>query len=483
MSERRAFFGALSLSAVSAFRLAVQLLVLPIMARILGPEAYGLVGLAMPFILLANMMSDAGMGAALAREPNPSRALESTVFWIALGLGLSLSLLMLLASVPVASLFEHPDLAPIMAALSVILTIAASLSVPNARIMRTRRFELFAIGEAASAVVSAALGIAAAAAGWGAWSLVVQQLSLWITKLVIQFPVSGFKPTFHCQPSLARPFLSFGLHTIGASLADFTSKNIAPVIIGRTLGVTAVGHYALGWQLIRIPDAVISGPAYVSVFTGVSRALAEKRPVQELILRPIRLLIMLLAPIYVGLALVAEPAVEVVLGDKWGETTPVLTALCPAGFFLCLLSIVGAALMGLGRADQQFRLTLVVGALMAVGAFVGTLFGLLGVAIGLSVATLIATPIFIRSLARNIGVSPWRVIAGSGRPAIATGIMGIGVEALNFEFSGLPALGLLILLVVAGAIIYGAAIALLCRRQLIDDLGPLLPSRLRAMLS
>ena len=75
MSERKAFFGAMALSGAQAAKLGLQLAVIPVLARILGPSAYGLLALAMPFVLLANMVSDCGLGNALVRQPNPSRAL------------------------------------------------------------------------------------------------------------------------------------------------------------------------------------------------------------------------------------------------------------------------------------------------------------------------------------------------------------------------------------------------------------------------
>src|SRR3979409_1128879 len=84
MSEKRAFFGTIALSTVNAVRLGLQLLVLPILGRILGPDAFGLIGLAIPIVLLAGMMCDAGMGNILIRHPNPSAELESTAFWLSL---------------------------------------------------------------------------------------------------------------------------------------------------------------------------------------------------------------------------------------------------------------------------------------------------------------------------------------------------------------------------------------------------------------
>src|SRR5437762_7293791 len=105
MSQSRPFLGALALSTVNAGRLALQLLVLPIMARLLGPDAFGLIAIAMPFILLSNLLCDAGLGAALVRWQNPSRNLESTVFWLSVMVGVSLALLVCAVAFPIARAF------------------------------------------------------------------------------------------------------------------------------------------------------------------------------------------------------------------------------------------------------------------------------------------------------------------------------------------------------------------------------------------
>jgi len=91
MSESRAFFGTVAMGAVNAGKLGLQLAVLPIMARLLGPSAFGLIAVAMPFILMANLLCDGGMGAALARHRKPSPELESTVFWLSLAISVTLA--------------------------------------------------------------------------------------------------------------------------------------------------------------------------------------------------------------------------------------------------------------------------------------------------------------------------------------------------------------------------------------------------------
>src|ERR1700749_1438395 len=121
MSERRAFFGALALSGAQLVKLGLQFAVLPVLARILGPSAYGLVALAMPFILLANMVSDAGLGNALVRARDPSRELESRVSWLPVGLCALLALGIWALAGPAARALGEPRLPPYLMALSSLL--------------------------------------------------------------------------------------------------------------------------------------------------------------------------------------------------------------------------------------------------------------------------------------------------------------------------------------------------------------------------
>lgn len=474
MSERRALLGATALGVVNAVKYALQLLVLPILARLLEPQAFGAVGMAMPFILLAQMLSDAGMGTALAREREPSRELESTIFWLSLAIGLSMTLAVAALALPLAAAFGEPQLAPILIALSLIMTVGSSLSVPNARVTRSRRFEIFAIGELIASVLSAAVAITAALHGWGAWSLVASQLTLWAAKALWLWPTTRFAPLPACRPGLARPYLSFGLHTVGANIADFGSKNLAPLVIGGALGVTAVGHYALAWQLNRIPDAIISGPVYMSVFAAVAGA-GTVRP--ELVLRPLRLLVVVLAPVFAGLALVADLAAPVLLGEQWHDTSPVLAALGPAGFLLCLFSIASSALLAMGRADRQFRLTVALGLAVLAGAALGSRFGLTGVALGVSAACLVMSPAFVRALTQVLEIRPRELLAGMGSPVMATVAMAAVVLVVRREITALPAPAQLVVAVGAGALAYAAALLAVGRRRVFDDLRNILAAR------
>lgn len=480
MSERRAFFGTLALAGAQVAKLGLQFAVLPILARILGPPAYGLVALAMPFILLANMVSDAGLGNALVRTDNPSRALESTVFWLSVGICVVLTLFIWALAWPAGHLMSAPGLPPILVALSSLLVVSGSLSVANARIMRERRFAVFAACETTASAVAAAAAIFAALSGLGAWSLVVQQLTLWVIKGIWISAAAGFRPTLVCKPSLARPYLSFGLHAAASNVADFISKNAPTVIVGGYLGVLAVGHYSMAFQLVRLPDSMISGPVYLAVFTAVARLGEDRARAASLAVRGLRGVTIAVAPIFGGLALIADLAVKLVLGPKWAPAAPVLVLLAPAGFLLCYLSIISAVLMGLGRSQWQFRLTLLTGAVMSLGVVIGAHFSLAGVALGMSLSMALVAPVYVQVLARQLGVSAWQIASQCASPIAATAVMMLSVAVLRARIGHWDDWSQLFGAVAIGVISFGATLGLLSGRRIVDDLRGLLPSRVAA---
>jgi O-antigen/teichoic acid export membrane protein len=472
--DRRVVLGTLAITAVNALKLAMQAAVLPILARLLGPAAFGLATVALPLILLATMVSDAGLGNALIRKHDSSRELESTIFWFSSGMAFGLALIVSLLAWPFAVLFSEPRLMPVIIALTVILPIGGSLAVPNAVISREGKFTLFAIGDVICAVSSSLVAIIAALMGAGVWSLVIQQWVLWLAKLAWVFPASGFRPMFTCRPRLALPYLGFGLNAVGANLADFANKSFPTMLIGGLIGVAAAGHYSMAYQIVRMPETIISGPLYLPIFAAVAKCGDDRRAIVPLALRGLRGIVIMLAPLFCGLALVAHPAVALLLGPAWKETAPILIFLTPAGFLLGIYSFLGAILMGLGRSEWQFRLIVLSGGFLALGTLIGARYGAEGAAAGFSIGATVAFPAYFFTLSRQL-FTPLLVIAREIlSPLVATLAMAVAVTVLNQRLpTGDTALELSAD-VFCGAVTFAVVLTLISGRQLWQDLRSLL---------
>jgi O-antigen/teichoic acid export membrane protein len=476
MSERRAFLGTIAMGIVNAARIGFQLLVLPILARLLGPEAFGLIGLAIPFILLTSVLADAGLGTALMRHQNPSSELESTVFWISSAIGLILTAILCALSWPIARMFARPDLAPVLATLSLILTFGGTMAVANARIARRRDFGIFAIADVLSTVVSATVGVGAAVFGLGVWSLVIQMLILWVTKALWVFPASGFRPQFVCKLKLAQPHLGFGINSAAANLSDFIGRNLPALVVGGTLGVTPLGHYSMAYQLTRVAELVISGPVNLSILTAVART-PDRREARTLVMGSLRIIVAALAFLFCGLALTADLATAILLGPKWSDTAPVLAALAPAGFFICLYSFLGAVFLGLGNSARQLTLSLLSSAAIFIGAAVGTRFDIVGVGTGVSLGAAAMVPAYVHALSRELKISVSTVVSNVIAPPVAAAAMVLMVLGVRLEIAHFPAALQLVAAMASGLIAYGAVFAVIEGRKFAEDIRRLKPGR------
>jgi O-antigen/teichoic acid export membrane protein len=476
VTKRRSFLhrtsiGALALSASSALRLGLQLAMLPILARLIGPAEYGLVAMAMPFILFANVLSDGGMSLALGRRQDVTAELESTVLWLSAGIGGAIALGLVALAWPLGVVMHQPRLPWLIMALSPILLMNGLAAPSNARIIREGRFSVFAGGDLFSTLAGAGVALAAATHGYGAWSLVAQQLALWVVKFVWVTANGHAAFQLHCRFEEARDLIKFGLHAIGSQLADYVSRNIDNLIVGAVLGASALGFYAMAYQIVRIPDMLISGPLYLYIFTAVSRAAHEtdRSALQDLAASAVRLASAAFAPLFCGLAIIADLAVPLLLGDKWHGAIQPLRWLAGAGFFFCICSLVSATLMALGRSALQLRLSMLLGGatIVIVGATARS--GLTVVSAALAGGIGLVCAVYIHHLARALKMPRRRLVAAFGPALMGSVVMTAALLGARRMFAGAPPAAELALLVAAGALAYGGLMLATARRRLAAD--------------
>jgi PST family polysaccharide transporter len=470
-NAQRAWIGSLAMSASSVLRLSLQLAMLPILARLIGPAEYGLVSMAMPFILFANVISDGGMSFALGRRQEVSAELEATVLWLSTAIGGAIAVGLALLAWPLGALMGQPRLPLLIVALSPILLMNGLLAASNARIIREGRFSVFAAGDFLSTVSGAVVALVAATHGYGAWSLVAQQLALWVVKLV-WIGANGRTAVRLCwRFEEARDLIKFGMHTIGSLLADYVSRNVDNLIVGAILGASPLGYYAMAYQVVRVPDMLISGPLYLYIFTAVSRAAhdPDRQALQRLAVSVVRLASAGFAPLFCGLAIIADLAVPLVLGDKWAGAILPLRWLAGAGFFFCLSALIGATLMALGRSGLQLRMSLVQGVATIVIVAATAPFGVTAVSAGLAIGIGLVGGLYVHQLAGDLKMARLRLFAGFAPALLGAAAMAAVLLPARRLFAGAPPAAELALLVALGAVVYAAVVLATSRRLILED--------------
>jgi PST family polysaccharide transporter len=420
---KRVALGAAALSAARATQAALSLLALPILARLLGPSEFGLVALAMSFVLFTMAFSDAGMGYSLVRTPREDTAAWSSAFWAISLLSSGLALFLLAIAWPAAWLFGEPRLAPLVLALAPIPLVQGMLAPAIADLQQREKFAWVGLAEVTGAVAGAAIAVWIAFHGGGAWALVAQQLGVWAGKAAVIIPATRFRPRFIFHRDGLEPHLRFGRDTAGWSLVNFFARQIDPLVIAKIIGTTALGFYSIAYRLMTLPAYLVAGPVQNALFTRMVALRNDPAGLRELVLIASRALASFIFPAMAVLSVASASFITIFLSDRWLPAAPIFAVLAPIGAVTAVVGLNGPLLMAVGRTDLRLRLTFEFTLLWAVAVPFLAYDGVETVAIGFAVLFLLYLPrtlqLFLRPIGGNI---PGYVRAMAVPSAISCGL-------------------------------------------------------------
>ena len=420
---RRLAFGTMLMGGANIVKALVQLLTLPIVARLLGPSDYGLYGLAMPAVFLMLMIADSGLGASLAREPEDNLNVWSSAYWFLLASGIVLMLALSGAAFLVADFAHQPRLPPIMMSLSVCL-IFLVLAVPgNALLTRQGRLGVNSIGEALGNIIGAAAAIVLAWRGAGAWSLVAQTLLTYAIRTGFIMVAAPFMPKLHFALADLRAHLAVGGSILGARLADTGGRTIESALIARLVGTYFLGAYSFANQAPRFICESVSNALWAALYAQAVQPGNEARALRSysMVLRVFSLLVF---PVAVLIAVDAHRLILGLLGTRWLGAVLILRILLVT-YALNIAGGFGSALLyAKGRSEIQLRITIEAVCIRLASVALIPWVGITGMALGFGVANI---TVFFRgtfAVSRHFALRPraqFRLLAG---PAIASVLVG-----------------------------------------------------------
>jgi O-antigen/teichoic acid export membrane protein len=361
-----------------------------ILARLLGPEAYGLVGMVVVFTGFGALFVDLGLGAGLIQRRALDDAHIDAAFWISLLAGFAIAALMAASAPLIASFYNLPELSSIARVSSLALILGAMGTVQAALLSREMRFRALAMTDVVATIVSCPLAIGLAISGFGVWSLVVQTLSHAAIRSIALWLSSRWRPRFVFEMRAVKDLVGFSGNLFGFNLLNYWVRNADNLLVGRFLGDAALGLYARAYQLMLLPVQQLSAVAGNVMFPALASVQHDIERVRAIYLRSISVLHLLAAPIYAGLFAVADHFVLAVLGADWIEMTPLLRILCLVGFFQPVGNSTGWLYTALGRTDTMMKWGIFTGVLYVGGFAVGVRWGLLGVTWSYCIAGFVA---------------------------------------------------------------------------------------------
>ncbi len=404
------------------------LVTMAILARLLTPEDFGLVGFAAVAIAYLTVLRDLGLGAALIQRREDPEEAAQTVYTLNLVVGALLTAATALAAPWVAEFFREPLVVPVLRVLAFTFLLESLGAIHIVLLRRDLQFRRKLIPDTSNALVKGAVSIAAALAGAGVWALVWGQLAGALAGAVAARAVTGWRPRFQIHRRLIRPLMRFGLPLIVTDVQYAIWLNADYVIIGRLLGDTALGIYTIAY---RLPEMLVQSIWRVvagAMFPFFSSIQHDRELLRRGFLSTVRYSLIVVVPICLGLLIAAEPIVLSLFGEQWSAAIPVLRIMAVFSLIGSVGVNVGDVYKATGRPDILAKLGLIDLFLLIPALLFGARWGIVGVAWAHAGVAVFDTAIRLVVTRRVVGIRPTEVLR-QGRPALLAGL-GLAAVAL-----------------------------------------------------
>ena len=395
----------------------LKLGVTAVLARLLTPDDFGVFAMVVVMTRLIGLFKDLGLSVATVQREEVTHAQVSSLFWVNVGVSILLALLSAALAPAVAAFYGDARLTPVMLLLSLGYVFGGLGAQHGALLRRKLRFGTLARIAISAEAAGAALAVAAALLGLGYWALVVQVLASEAFRALGCWIASDWRPG---PPSLGGgigSMVAFGGHLTGARVLGYVQRNLDNVLIGKRWGSASLGTYALAYQLLLLPVQRLLGPIGQAAVPALSRIQGDVPRLRRAFGGILRAVAYLVMP---GVALTAATAhdlVVIVLGSKWLAVGDVYQALAVIGFMQPLTG-VRWLLISQGRARRIFVWALIASPMTVLGIVLGLPHGPLGVAVALSVVSVLRQVPSQYFLLRGMPVSAGAVFLSMARPAL-----------------------------------------------------------------
>ena len=427
-----------------------------VLARLLGPTDFGLVAAIAPIVAFMGLFQNLGLQQAIVQRKEIDRALLNQAFWVSGAVGLLATAIVVALAPTAAAFYGDARIAGLMRLVSVSLLLGSLCTVPMALLARRLRFAVLALYEFLVALTAFVAAAAGALAGLGPYALVTSTIVAAGLGLALVWGMAPFRPGAPPR-RVDGALMKFGANLTGFNLVNFFARNADNVLIGRYVGLAALGLYDRAYKLMLFPVQNINYPLTRMMVPLLSRIQDDKARLRAVFCQVNWALALAIMPGIATLAMCAEETIGVLFGPEWAGVAPIFAWLAVASFMQPVTNNNGWIFISQGRTDVMFRLG-VCTSLVTVTAFaIGLPWGAEGVAASYAVsAYVLRLPLLLVVLDR---VGPVRgmdlgaMVLVPGAAALASAL------ALPFLVDLAGSRSDLVTLIVAGVLNYALALA------------------------
>jgi O-antigen/teichoic acid export membrane protein len=334
----------------------MHMLISIILARLLDPSEFGLLGMLAIFTSIAQSVLDSGFGSALIQKKDATQTDSSSIFYFNLLIGIFLASIFFFSAPLIANFYQQPILKPITRVLSLNMIINAFSLVQLSILRKKMEFKNHFIVSMIAVLFSGVAGILAAYNGLGVWSLVIQTLSHSIAQAITLWILSKWRPVGHFSLESLKTMFSFGSRLLVAGIIETVFKNLYQTFIGKVYSPSDVGYYSRASTMESAASVATSMALGTVVFSAFSPYQDDDTTLRKVHSKTIKMSMFVLMPVMIGLIAIAEPLFLFLLTEKWADSIPYFQLLCVIGLLFPIVVQNYNLLRIKGRTDLHLRL-------------------------------------------------------------------------------------------------------------------------------
>ncbi|MDN3437353.1 lipopolysaccharide biosynthesis protein [Planococcus sp. APC 3900] len=337
----------------------VQFIIQIILARLLTPTDFGLIGMILVFVALSNSLVDSGFTQALIRDQKANQTDYSTVFYFNLAVSLFIYATLFLSAPLISNFFDQAQLTSIIRVLALGVIINAFSIIPRAMFTKEVNFKVQAKVNMAASLLSGAVAVAMALTGFGVWSLVVRMLALNLIQALLLVFSRRWLPSLVFSVSSFKRLFGFGWKLLVSGLIDTAYNNIYYLIIGKQYTPSSLGHYTNAAKFSDVATQTLTATIQRVTYPVLSGIQEQHDRLKQSFKKIIKLSGFLIFPVMAGVAAVAEPLILLIFGEKWEKMIPYFQLLCIAGMLYPIHALNLNILQVKGRSDLFLYLEII----------------------------------------------------------------------------------------------------------------------------
>lgn len=435
-----------------------------LLARLLGPEAFGLTAMVSVFMAFMQTFLDQGFAQAIVQREDLEAEHLDTAFWISIIIGLVLTIITVISAGSIANFFGEIQLESMIRWISLNILLISLQSVQTAILRRQFEFKALAVRSLLATSISGLVSLVMAFQGFGVWSLVAQQLVNQFVLCLMLWCVSDWRPGFQISLKHCHELFTFGINIMGLNVVRFFNRRSDDILIGYFLGSEALGYYAVAYRLLLVMINLLTSSTTQVALPAFARLQNDKERLRHAFYRATQLTSVLAFPAFLGIVVLAPELVKTLFGDQWLPSVPVMQVLALSGILHSVSYFNITIINAMGRPSWSLLISSTTAFFNVIGFLVFVRFGILAVAIAFVANEYLLSPASIWAVRKLIQIRIDEYLSHYLAPLIASSTMVFSIITARHFIGSYLELSILIgIYSLLGAVVYVTTIFLLDR--------------------